>query len=251
MADDRNPSEELRVGYQQLTDEADPARRVGWPARWMQWLAFEMLAGVADLNGRVVLDAGCGLGDLLPYLQSNGWQGTYVGIDVVPELLNEAKNRHPGEQFVLANLLTDDIPPCDYALAGGLFDYRLPDSASRMRLTLERLFERVRCGLAWTIFIAPGSPEMSYSEPPGDLLAVCKGLTPWVIMRSDANLNLATFYLYKRAHFVDANVEQLIGRLALNPEERTLAAARPEKIAEEHSLNARQLSFLARLFWHP
>ena len=244
-----DPRERLQATYERLAVESDPARRVGWPARWMQWLTFEMLADVADLNGRSVLDAGCGLGDLYAHLRADGWQGAYFGVDVVPALIEEARQRHPDAVFIVADVLSDDLPACDYALAGGLFDYRLPDSAARLRRALARLFERAQRGLAWTIFLEPGDPETCYSEPPAKLLAVCHRLTPWVVMRTDANLNLGTFYLYKRTHFVDANVERLIGRLVLDAEARDAMAAAPGALAEEYGLSAQRASFLARLFW--
>ena len=42
-----------------------------------------------------IVDIGCGYGDLFGYLRSIGWHGEYVGIDIVPELIEEARRRYP------------------------------------------------------------------------------------------------------------------------------------------------------------
>jgi len=47
-----------------------------------------------------VLDAGCGYGSLLPFLPPC----TYTGIDVVPELVDEARRRYPGQHFEVRDI---------------------------------------------------------------------------------------------------------------------------------------------------
>lgn len=41
---------------------------LGWRDHNSQLIRFEVLADIADLNGRSVLDVGCGYADLLPFL---------------------------------------------------------------------------------------------------------------------------------------------------------------------------------------
>src|SRR6185503_1230336 len=55
-----------------------------------QLFRFERIAQVADLRGRSVLDLGCGLGDLYPFLRKRFGALDYTGIDVVPEMVKKA-----------------------------------------------------------------------------------------------------------------------------------------------------------------
>lgn len=50
--------------------------------------------GLAD--GMAVYDLGCGCGRTAQALQRAGWQGSYTGADVVPELLEELAAKCPG-----------------------------------------------------------------------------------------------------------------------------------------------------------
>src|ERR1700680_3801966 len=53
-----------------------------------------VLEGLRDQDYSSVLDVGCGFGDLLDHLRRRGWQGRYTGVDLVPELIDEARRRH-------------------------------------------------------------------------------------------------------------------------------------------------------------
>lgn len=51
-----------------------------------------------DMN---IYDLGCGCGRTAQALQRAGWKGTYIGADVVPELLSELKKQCPEYRTVL------------------------------------------------------------------------------------------------------------------------------------------------------
>ena len=50
-----------------------------------------------------VLDAGCGYGRLLEIMPSS-WKGYYLGVDLCPEFIDLARRRHPGREFMVADL---------------------------------------------------------------------------------------------------------------------------------------------------
>ena len=43
-----------------------------------------------------ILDVGCGYGDLFAFLRDRGWRGRYVGIDIVPALIEAGHSKYPG-----------------------------------------------------------------------------------------------------------------------------------------------------------
>jgi SAM-dependent methyltransferase len=248
----------LRQVYRRLLREQDdPSRQVGWMDRLQQLVAFEVLAGVGDLCGPgapSVLDVGCGLGDFLRYLRGRGFAGRYTGVDLVPELVEAARSYHPRVTFIVADILDTELAlePHDYVVASGLFDYRTPDSAERLPRTVRRLFDLCRRGLAWNVLnVALADRDDLYRVPPGDLLALCEGLTPWFLVRGDYDAHAFNFYLYKRDHFVDDGLLCLVGRLFLDADARAQVAADPLRWAAEYGLTLQQLNVLLPLLDDP
>jgi SAM-dependent methyltransferase len=52
------------------------------------------------IDGMNIYDLGCGCGRTAQALHRSGWQGSYVGADVVPELLEELSQRCPGYETI-------------------------------------------------------------------------------------------------------------------------------------------------------
>ena len=50
---------------------ADSSFALGWLNKHDQQVRFETLAKIADLNGKTVMDAGCGYADLYPFLKKS------------------------------------------------------------------------------------------------------------------------------------------------------------------------------------
>ncbi|MFB6977305.1 class I SAM-dependent methyltransferase [Streptomyces scopuliridis] len=85
------------------------SRAAGWDARFPDD-GPAYAAAVADLGlrpGDAVLDAGCGTGRALPPLRDAvGVRGTVLGVDLTPEMLDEAvrAGRHAAGQLLLADV---------------------------------------------------------------------------------------------------------------------------------------------------
>jgi len=96
---------------------------------WTKGREFVRYAAAIEAIGEPfdsLLDVGCGFGDLYAFLSGRGWRGRYLGIDVVPELLDEARRRHSGTaaEFRLADITGDFAGPVfDAAVAIGVFNH--------------------------------------------------------------------------------------------------------------------------------
>jgi SAM-dependent methyltransferase len=104
----------------------DP-RTLGW-TKGRQPVRFAAALAALGTTFGSILDVGCGFGDFFGHLHRSGWRGRYVGIDLVPELLAEARIRYGelGAGFIageVADIVLDE--PCDVAVALGLFNHRL------------------------------------------------------------------------------------------------------------------------------
>lgn len=117
------------------------SRTLGWN-KDCQWVRFQAaFENICEADCHSVLDVGCGFGDLLDYLRQTGWRGRYVGVDLVDDLLAEARRRHADDTS--AEFVCDDIQlfrwtqTYDVAAAIGVFNHRLhQDNLTFIRETL-------------------------------------------------------------------------------------------------------------------
>ncbi len=109
--------EERPCGERFLEPYREAVRRFGpgfqstlWSSREGQHLRFDVMIDLAGMDGRIVLDAGCGSGDFAQHLIERGVRfARYVGVDAVAEMVECARQRSlPGCAFLVADLLRDD-----------------------------------------------------------------------------------------------------------------------------------------------
>jgi trans-aconitate methyltransferase len=121
------------------------SRTLGWN-KDCQWVRFEAaFEGVRAEECGSIVDLGCGFGDLLGYLRQQGWKGRYTGVELVPELIEEARQRHAGDPaalFVSSDVQTFAPPSkADMAVALGIFNHRLhQDNFEFARQTIENMW---------------------------------------------------------------------------------------------------------------
>lgn len=134
---DRYGSRLAETGYSPKT--------LGW-GRWgRQEVRFLVLSELALLskNGSV-LDVGCGFADLYEYLVGSGWSGRYVGIDINPELLTVARQRHPDLELTRQDIGEfDSSTAFDFVIASGVFNAKLTadDNKRHIERSVRRMFE--------------------------------------------------------------------------------------------------------------
>ncbi|MCW8888505.1 MAG: class I SAM-dependent methyltransferase [Gammaproteobacteria bacterium] len=127
-----------------------------WSSQEYQFLLFDVLLGIGVESGSKVLDFGCGFGDLNGYFSEKGIEVDYTGIDLSPELLNEASYRHPDATLFEGDLFEFDPAALsfDYAFASGSLSEPLEDGGDYTRKTITRLFDSCRKGCAFNLLDA-------------------------------------------------------------------------------------------------
>lgn len=84
----------------------------------------ELVAGVRAMS---VLDAPCGEGGWMPELPG------YVGVDVAPSAIAEARRRHPDRRFEVADICADPLPTVDLVFSrDGLQHLPIPDGLAAL-----------------------------------------------------------------------------------------------------------------------
>ncbi len=151
---------------------------------------FEVVLKRLDLAGKRILDVGCGIGDFYQYLEERVDTFSYTGVDILPEMIEEAKRRYPGGTFITGDLLGDAVfrpGEFDVVYSSGIFNLKVGDNHSLLRKTLPVFFE---LSSEWVIFnlLDPGHPvqrEIYYYFSPAEVEQMVKQFTPHVEIEYD------------------------------------------------------------------
>jgi SAM-dependent methyltransferase len=118
MSDKTSRLHKIRNHYlPRLASKQEHHEMLDWAARETQHRRFDVLRRAVDLDGKGLLDVGCGLGDLLAYLKERQVHVTYTGVDIMDEMIERAGRLHPESEFI-----RDDIFLDRHALEGRTFD---------------------------------------------------------------------------------------------------------------------------------
>jgi SAM-dependent methyltransferase len=128
-----------------------------------------------------ILDVGCGFGDLFGHLRDRGWAGDYLGIDIVPELVAEARYRFgpQGAKFECVDITDGTLDrQADVAVAIGMFNHRLrEDNLHFIRDTLSAMWQRTTHVLVADFLSASADQprEDLYYADPAEILRLSLG----------------------------------------------------------------------------
>ena len=103
------PSEYLKP-YREAVKQFGPCFSATlWMSKEAQRLRFDVMIGLADFEECIVLDAGCGMGDMAEQLLKREVKfKKYIGVDAMEELIAEARKRNlPRCEFHAADLVHD------------------------------------------------------------------------------------------------------------------------------------------------
>jgi SAM-dependent methyltransferase len=176
-------------------------RGLGFRSRSSQVKRFEALLDVGDLDGRRVLDVGCGFGDLLAFLQERGIEPLYTGIDVCEPMVRRCIERFGTQgRFEVADVLEYEPKQAfDYVLASGLFGLDAEGVRERMLPSLERMVAWAGIGVAVNFLSAayPTPAENRIYVEPGKAIEAALTLAPAVRLDHSYLPNDFTLYLYR------------------------------------------------------
>jgi len=202
------PDSETRLWYE------DKVRRYGYDHRGLgfrtrssQEKRFDALTRIGSLDGRRVLDVGCGFGDLLAFLLERRMKPIYTGLDICAPMIARCHQRFPVVSGIFA--VADALEyrpriPYDYVLASGIFGLGAEGARERIRPTLTRMFEWCTSGVAVNFLSARTAekvPNRLYVDP-AEALDLAFALTPCVRIDHDYLPNDFTLYLQRTPTWV-------------------------------------------------
>ena len=101
---------------------------LGWESEEAQKLRFDMLLNGIELEGKSLLDVGCGTGNLLEYINSKGLKVEYTGVDILDPMIKIANAKGLNGEFYHADIFKDNIfekKTFDIIYSSGIFNLNL------------------------------------------------------------------------------------------------------------------------------
>lgn len=197
--------EDIRITQQRYRERYQTfgysPKTLGWGENGRQELRFSILTQVGDLNGKTILDVGCGFGDLYGFLKAKGWFGSYIGIDFVHELIQEGKTRYPDAEFIIGDFENIVInQPIDFIIGSGIFNFHLEkeENWTYIQRLLSKMFAIASSGIAvdfmtsWVDYKHP----IAFHADPSLLLQKVSQLTRRFVIRGDYMPYEYSLYLY-------------------------------------------------------
>src|SRR5438105_4900188 len=122
-------------------------RSVVWSTKESQVIRFRILAEVANLANKSVLDVGSGLTDLYAILKP--LHVIYTGIDLSEKMQQESIKKYPEIDCVYGDFLTYNFDKqFDYVLCSGAFNVRAENHMDYLKQAIHKMYVTCEKGVA-------------------------------------------------------------------------------------------------------
>ncbi len=145
----RNKAQEnIRNHYEnRISPERDHHDVLDWASAESQLKRFEVLSANVNLEGKTLLDVGCGLGDLFRFLKDQRIKVDYTGVDLLQKMVIAANKKNPDGLFIQADVFVEEtLPPelekkIDVIFCSGIFNLNLGNNVEFLRLAVGKLLK--------------------------------------------------------------------------------------------------------------
>lgn len=195
--------------YSNLTEDYDkaleqfgpgPKALLWWDYKSMAFRFRELVKHV-PIEGKSILDAGCGLGDLLPYLYAKSTDFKYLGVDKNAQFIKIAKQRYEGHEFKVDDPFTHRIGMFDIVLSSGVMNGNTKNWLTKRKRMIANLYDQageiLAFNMAGGVKPIPNDSLIAYANA-NEIADFCRTLSPHVELRTDYLPKDFTVVLYKR-----------------------------------------------------
>ena len=162
--------------------------KLEWSHQRTQRMRFEAFLQEHDLEGKSVLDIGCGLGDFYAHLRQRGIHAHYTGFDISPSMVSQCRSRYGDARFESGNIL--EYAPnsrFDYTVAFGIHNIRVAGGRAILDQVTDHQF-RMASIAAHVSLLSDRSTSFAphiQAWPVGQVLDMALAITPYVALRND------------------------------------------------------------------
>ncbi len=153
---------------------------LGWESEEAQKLRFDVLLDNAELEGKSLLDVGCGTGNLLEYINSKGIHVKYTGVDIMDEMVMKAKSKQLDGEFRCADIFKEDVfkpASFDVVYTSGIFNLNLGNNKEFLANALELFFSLSRETVVFNLlhYASPDREDKYFYFHPDEVKQILSG----------------------------------------------------------------------------
>jgi len=192
-----------------INRHSDSLKRYGYHPNALYWsnadiqaLRFKVLAEIGVKPGQSVLDVGCGFADLYGWFSAQSCEVAYTGIDISPDLIAVAKQRHPDAKLYVGELFDGRFlaREFDWVLLSGALNEPYNDQGKYAKKVIREMYRISRLGVAYNLLNSDvvRAPDLQ-SFSPSASLSYAREQFGNASLRTDYLDNDFTIYLHKKA----------------------------------------------------
>lgn len=175
-----------------------------WTSRQTMDNRFEALTRTINFENKNILDVGCGFGDIIPFIEKKTKNYDYLGVDLVDEIVFEARKQYPKYKFTSGDYFSDPIKEeFDIVLTSGTLNGNLGLETLEFRLkAIGVMWEHAREVCAFNMLGShpqPGNDPgyLVYYADSLEILSFCLTLTPKLVFIQDYDPEDFTIVMFK------------------------------------------------------
>ncbi len=176
----------LRAYWDERADSLDDNCAKVEQSQRTQRMRFEAFITQHQLDGKSILDVGCGTGDLWSHLKRHNLKSAYMGVDLSPKMIEVCQRLHPDAQFEAQDILTWDAGRTfDYTISIGIHNIKIENGWELLKQVTARQFELCSVAAHLSLLSDRYQQFADHIQPWAveQVLAFALTLTPFVLVQ--------------------------------------------------------------------
>lgn len=190
--------------YDQAFEKYGPGPKalLWWDYRSMA-IRFRALVKEVPVSDKTILDAGCGMGDLLPYLYAKAPHFRYLGIDKSEKFIDVAKVRYEGQRFKVGDPFSRAEGMFDVVLSSGVMNGNVDNWLAKRKKMIKVLWEQTGEVLAFNMAggLKPIKNDSLIAYADAQVIFdYCRTISRRVVLKTDYLEKDFTIVMFKTAY---------------------------------------------------
>lgn len=163
-------------------------------------IRFRELVKKVPVDGKLIMDAGCGMGDLLPYLYAKSIDFRYLGVDKNRDFIKIARKRYEGHEFKTGDPFNNHVGKFQVVLTSGVMNGNVPNWLEKRKKMIANLFDQTTEVLAFNMAGGLKPPHddslIAYANAQ-EIFDYCQTITKKAVLNTQYLYNDFTVVMYK------------------------------------------------------
>ena len=203
-------NEIIKLYHARFDNDGPIPSTVGWKNQETQYLRFKELCRGFNLEGKKILDLGCGLGDFVDYAKtSNVSFESYIGIDICPKFIEFSEKKYFSEnnvEFICSDFelfFSKFDSFVDIAICSGALSLNIGSNWNLAKMVMERSFYFSKEAVSFNFLssFVDYKLEKNFHFEPSKMLEFAKGISRWVNLFHDYPLYEFTLQILKKDRY--------------------------------------------------